>query len=134
MAPTTGGAGDKGGGTITASADEGDVHPFALVTMKLYVPGARPETVVLIPVPLVIMPPGLRVSVQVPVGGNPFITTLPVATVHVGLVIVPTEGVAGFASTVRVYVATPAIQGVSKGLSVVTVMITIFPPSAATGV
>jgi hypothetical protein len=36
----------------------------------------------------------------VPVAGNPFNTTLPVETVHVGCVIVPTagaEGVAGWA-------------------------------------
>ena len=56
----------------------------------------------LVPVPLVVMAPGLRINVHVPVGGNPLSTTLPVATVHVRLVIVPTAGAAGMASTVRV--------------------------------
>ena len=59
------------------------------------VPGASPEMVVLVPVPVVVIPPGVRVSVHVPVAGKPFNTTLPVATVHVGCVIVPTEGAAG---------------------------------------
>jgi hypothetical protein len=48
------------------------------------VPDAKPEIVVLIPVPVVVTPPGLRVSVHVPLEGNPFNTTLPVATVQVG--------------------------------------------------
>ena len=47
--------------------------------------------VVLVPVPVV--PPGL--IVQVPEAGSPFRTTLPVATVHVGGVIVPTVGALG---------------------------------------
>jgi hypothetical protein len=53
--------------------------------------------VVLIPVPVVVLPPGVRVNVHVPVAGNPFNTTLPVETVHVGCVIVPTDGAAGVA-------------------------------------
>ena len=56
--------------------------------------------VVEVPVPVVFVPPGLRVSVQVPVAGRPLSTTLPVATVQVGWVMVPTvgaEGVAGCA-------------------------------------
>ncbi len=41
------------------------------------------------------VPPGVRVNVQLPVAGNPFNTTLPVDTVQVGWVIVPTVGAVG---------------------------------------
>lgn len=51
---------------------------------------ARPVMLLLLPVPEI--PPGFMV--QVPVG-SPFNTTLPVATVHVGCVMVPTIGAAG---------------------------------------
>jgi hypothetical protein len=51
--------------------------------------------VVVVPVPVVVIPPGLRVSVQVPEEGKPLNTTLPVASVHVGWVIVPTTGAVG---------------------------------------
>ena len=37
----------------------------------------------------------MRVTVQVPEEGNPFRTTLPVATVQVGWVIVPMAGAVG---------------------------------------
>ena len=47
--------------------------------------------VILDPVPE--MPPGL--IIQVPDDGRPFKTTLPVAKVHVGCVIVPTAGAGG---------------------------------------
>ena len=50
---------------------------------------------VLVPVPVVVVPPGVLVNVQVPVAGKPLITTLPVSTVHVGCVIVPAMGVGG---------------------------------------
>lgn len=43
------------------------------------------------PVPDVV-PPGDRVNVHVPDEGNPLSATDPVATVHVGWVIVPTTG------------------------------------------
>ena len=57
--------------------------------------------VVLVPVPVVVVPPGVLVSVQVPDAGRPLNTTLPVASAQVGWVIVPTtgaEGAAGAAS------------------------------------
>jgi hypothetical protein len=50
---------------------------------------------VLVPVPVVITVPGYRISVQVPDEGKPDNKTLPVDTVHVGGVIVPTEGAGG---------------------------------------
>jgi hypothetical protein len=50
---------------------------------------------VLVPVPVVVDPPGLRVNVHVPLAGKPLNTTLPVDTAQVGLVIVPTAGADG---------------------------------------
>lgn len=84
---------------IITSEELDDVHPEEFVTVKLYVPGYIPVIVVVVPVPEVVMDPGLRVRVQVPDAGSPFIITLPVATVQVGAVIVPiagAEGVAGW--------------------------------------
>lgn len=49
----------------------------------------------LVPVPVVVVPPGDLVNVQVPEAGKPESTTLPVATEQVGCVIVPIVGVAG---------------------------------------
>ena len=43
-------------------------------------------------------------------------------------------GTAGSAFTVRVYVATAAAHGAPEGLSVVTVIVTVFPASPAAGV
>jgi hypothetical protein len=42
-----------------------------------------------------VVPPGERVRVQVPDAGNPLKATLPVATVQVGWVMVPTTGAVG---------------------------------------
>ena len=56
--------------------------------------------VVLVPVPVEVMPPGVLVSVHVPEAGRPLNTTLPVATEHVGWVIVPTTGAVGVAGWV----------------------------------
>lgn len=52
--------------------------------MKVYVLAARPETVVLVPVPVVVTAPGVLTSVHMPDAGKPLRTTLPVATEHVG--------------------------------------------------
>ena len=49
----------------------------------------------LVPVPVVVMLPGVLVNVQIPVAGKPFKITLPVATAQVGWVIVPTVGADG---------------------------------------
>ena len=64
--------------------DATEIHPKSLVTVKVYVPAASPDIVVVVPVPAVVVPPGDLVKVQEPVAGNPFKTTLPVATVQVG--------------------------------------------------
>jgi hypothetical protein len=100
--PTVGAAGVASCALITTFDDEPDTHPAALVTVKVYVPAASPDTVVLTPVPVVVTAPGLRVNVQVPVDGKPLSITLPVATVQVGWVIVPTVGAEGVALTVKV--------------------------------
>ena len=56
---------------------------------------ASPDIVVLVPVPVVIIPPGDLVNVQVPVAGRPLNATLPVVTVHFGWVIAPIAGAVG---------------------------------------
>jgi hypothetical protein len=81
--PITGAVGDDDGAIITTPADGLDTHP-AEATVKVYVPGARPEMVVLVPVPVVITPPGVRVNVHVPVPGKPVSITLPEEITHVG--------------------------------------------------
>jgi hypothetical protein len=48
-----------------------------------------------VPVPVVVVPPGVRINVQLPDAGKPFNTTLPVATAQVGWVMVPTVGDVG---------------------------------------
>lgn len=80
---------------IITSADTADVQPPAFVTVKLYDPGLRPNTVKVVPDALAVMLPGKRVSVQVPSAGNPVITTLPVGESHVGWVMVPGTGGVG---------------------------------------
>lgn len=96
-------------------------------------PGASPVTVIEVPVP-VDCPPGVCVRVHVPVDGSPLRMTLPVATAQVGCVLVPIVGAAGFAYTVRVYVAEAATQRPPTGLLVVTVMTTVLPASNTAGV
>ena len=49
----------------------------------------------LVPEPVVVVPPGVRVNVQVPVDGKPLNITLPVDTAQVGCVMVPTTGTEG---------------------------------------
>jgi hypothetical protein len=79
MAPTVGAIGVAGCASMTTIPDAGEVHPKALVTVKLYVPVAKSDIVVVAPVPVIA--PGL--IVQLP-AGNPLRTTLPVARAQVG--------------------------------------------------
>jgi hypothetical protein len=85
---------------MTTGADAAEVHPFELVTVNVCEPAGRPVTVYVIPEPAISAPPVLRVSVQLPVAGKPLRTTLPVATEHVGWVIIPTVGAEGRELTV----------------------------------
>ncbi len=79
---------------VTAVAVGNDEHSSLLLTINVYVPAASPVNVVVVPVPLFTDPP-VAVTIHVPVAGSPVNTTLPVATVQVGCVIVPTEGAPG---------------------------------------
>lgn len=104
IVPIWGAVGIAGWGEITRLPEEGDTHPNEFVTVKVYVPGLRFETVVLVPEPVVVVPPGDRVRVHVPEAGRLFITALPVAIIHVGCVTVPItgadgEGIIGFITT-----------------------------------
>jgi hypothetical protein len=88
-----GSEGGEGCELIITLAVDPEVHPAAFVTVKVYVPPAgNPETVKVVPVPVLVMPPGFLVRVHVPDGGNPLNRTLPVDRAHVGCVIVPTVG------------------------------------------
>ena len=69
---------------MTTLADAGDEHPEALVTVKEYIPVASPDIVLVIPVPVVVVPPGDLVNVHEPDTGKPLNATLPVATAQVG--------------------------------------------------
>ena len=51
--------------------------------------------VLVVPVPVIVVAPGVLVKVQVPVAGKLFNTTLPVETAQVGCVIVPIAGAKG---------------------------------------
>jgi hypothetical protein len=101
ISPIAGAVGVGGCALITTLLEDTEVHPAVLVTVKVYVLGFSPDTVVFVPDPLVIAPSGLRVNVH-PAEGNPLKTTLPVAVPHVGWVMVPTEGLDGMAFTVNV--------------------------------
>ena len=60
--------------------------------------------VAVVPVPVIVAPPGLAVTVQLPDAGKPLRATLPVAVLHVGWVIVPTVGAEGIGLMVIVWV------------------------------
>ena len=79
IVPTVGAEGVDGCVLMTTSEVAGEIHPAELVTVKLYVPAASPEMVVLEPEPAI--EPGL--IVQLP-AGRPLSTTLPVAREQVG--------------------------------------------------
>ena len=71
MVPTVGAADAAGSALITTFDVAEEAHP--VVTVKLYVPGFSPVTVVVAPVPATL--PGL--IVQLPVAGNPLNATVP---------------------------------------------------------
>ena len=48
-----------------------------------------------VPVPEIVAPPGLAVTVQLPLAGSPLRFTLPVDTLQVGWVMNPTIGAVG---------------------------------------
>jgi hypothetical protein len=81
--------------------------------------------VVDVPVPVVVVPPGDMVKIHVPEAGKPDNKTLPVATVQVGCVMVPTTG-AGNALTV-------IVKGVAVLVPQVEVPVTCKLPETAVG-
>jgi hypothetical protein len=95
IVPTVGAGGIGGCGFIRTLPDGEDIHPVELVTVKVYVPDGRVETVVVLPEPETVTPPGVLVKVQLPVDGRPLKATLPVDRSHVGCVIMPTTGGVG---------------------------------------
>ena len=95
MVPGIGAPGIGGCAFITRLTEGTETHPETVDTVKLCVPTASPEMVLLVPVPVVINPSGLVVMVHVPGDGSPVRRTLPVDTVHVGCVIVPITGAVG---------------------------------------
>jgi len=90
IVPTVGAVGVEGEALITTFPLANDTQPEALVTVKLYVPATKPDTVVLLPVPVIA--PGF--NVQLP-DGNPLSTTELVEVEQVGCVITPTVGAVG---------------------------------------
>ena len=92
MELTAGDDGVTGCALMTTLADAGEIHPAELVTVNVCVPAAIPVIILLVPVPATA--PGL--IVQFPAGKS-FKVTLPVETVQVGWIIVPTVGADGVA-------------------------------------
>ena len=68
-----------------------------------------------------VIPPGVLVNVHVPDAGKPLKSTLPVAIVHVGCIIVPTTGAIGVASSALITTLADATEIQLDAL--VTVMI-----------
>jgi hypothetical protein len=142
IVPTRGDDGITGWAVIKILADGGEMHPIELVTAKVYVPSGRFEMIIPVPDPVVVILPGARVNVHVPVEGNPDNVALPVDTVHVGWPIDVTTGAVGVdagaikttgadaiethpdAATVKVYV--PAERPVIVVL--VPVPVVVIPP------
>jgi hypothetical protein len=74
-------------------------------TVKVYVPAARPVNVPVVPLPVMVCPPGLAVTVQVPDDGRPLRATEPVDTVQVVWVMVPITGDEGAPETALIVTA-----------------------------
>lgn len=72
------------------TGDDDEVHPSSFLTVKLCVPAASPDMVVVAVLPVIA--PGLMV--QFP-EGRPERATLPVGVAQVGCVTVPTTGAEG---------------------------------------
>lgn len=123
--PTTGGEGVPGWEFTVALADEGETHPEAFVTVKVYVPCERPEMVVVDPLPDDVTLPGVRVIVHVPDAGNPLSGTLPVATVQEGWVTAPGTGGEGTGFIVTVIVVDNA-HCPAEGVNVYVVVVVLF--------
>jgi hypothetical protein len=80
---------------IVTGIDSVDVHPAEFVTLKVKTPPPRFVIILLVPVPIVVAPPGKIVRTHEPVDGNALNNTLPVGISNVGCIIVPTAGADG---------------------------------------
>jgi hypothetical protein len=76
----------------------------------VYVPVAKPLIFVDIPLPVVVVPPGVLVNIHVPDEGKPLNTTEPVAKAQVGCVIVPTVGGCTTGGSITVTVLVTFVQ------------------------
>jgi hypothetical protein len=95
IAPITGDDGVTGCALIIADVEDPEVHPEDVnVTANVYVPAGNPEKVAVAVEPVIVAPPGVAVTVHAVVG-KPLKAIIPVATAHVGWVIVPTIGTDG---------------------------------------
>ena len=101
VAPSIGADGVIGCELIIAAADGNEIHPPALVTVKLYVSVTNPDTVASGVFPVIA--PGF--IVQFP-AGNPVNNTLPVEVLQVGCVIVLTTGAEGVPGSLFITVLT----------------------------
>jgi hypothetical protein len=77
---------------------------------------------VAIPEPETVTPPGLAITVQLPVEGNPLNPTVPVTEAQLGCTILPVTGARGMVLTVRVKTAVAGGHLLSFGVSVVRVI------------
>lgn len=96
MVPITGAVGVAGCIGIAALPEAAEVQPLdcrVTVKVKVVLP-ARPLNVAVVVLPVIVAPPGVAVTVQL-LAGRLLRATLPVATVQVGAVIVPTVGADG---------------------------------------
>jgi hypothetical protein len=92
------------------------MQPSIFVTVKVCEPTGMMVSKMLVPDPDVVMAPGLRVRVQSPVAGNPFIVALPVATEHVVCVIEPIAGAVGLGEIVTEYAESDGPQPPEAGM------------------
>ena len=93
--PTTGAVGTVGAALMVAFNDATEVQPLLSVTVKVYVFGLKVPKVAVDPVPVCVAPPGDAAIVHDPEAGRLDRSTLPVALVQVGCVMVPIVGLDG---------------------------------------
>ena len=80
---------------VALVSDTVEVHPTEFVTVKLYIPTAKPGKVAVVPLPVIVVLFVVSVIVHAPVAGKPLKSTLPVAVEQVGCVTAPTIGADG---------------------------------------
>jgi hypothetical protein len=90
---------------MTRGAEASDMQPSIFVTVKVCEPTGIAVIEILVPEPAVVIAPGLRVSIQLPAAGNPFIVALPVTTEHVVCITEPITGAAGVGEMITWVVA-----------------------------